>query len=57
MEKETVEEVTVKPTWRLAWGLYWRQLLIGLALVGVGVAIAIGLGFIFLERWLSSLGG
>ena len=28
----------VKPTWRLAWGLWWRMFLIGL-----GVSVIIGL--------------
>jgi hypothetical protein len=28
----------VKPTWRLAWGLWWRMFLIGL-----GVSVVIGL--------------
>lgn len=28
----------VKPTWRLAWGLWWRMTLIGL-----GVSVVIGL--------------
>ena len=28
----------VKPTWRLAWGLWWRM-----ALIGLGVSVVIGL--------------
>ena len=28
----------VKPTWRLAWGLWWRMVLIGL---GVGLAVTL----------------
>jgi hypothetical protein len=41
----------VKPTWRLAWGLWWRWVLIGL---GVGLVIwlimfILGAGFI---SWL-----
>ena len=35
MEPERVEN-EVKPTWRLAWGLWWRMVLIGL---GIGTVI------------------
>jgi hypothetical protein len=30
-----ITEFEVKPTWRLAWGLSWRMLLIGLAVEAV----------------------
>jgi hypothetical protein len=30
-----MEEVEVKATWRLAWGLFWRQFLIGLGVSAV----------------------
>jgi hypothetical protein len=30
--RETMDEVEVKATWRLTWGLYWRMLLIGLGI-------------------------
>jgi len=33
----------VKPTWRLAWGLWWRMFLIGL-----GASVVIGLIFYLL---------
>jgi hypothetical protein len=32
---ENKTEVEVKVTWKLAWGLFWRQLLIGLAFTTV----------------------
>ena len=35
MESQKREQVEVKPTWRLAWGLFWRTFLIGLAFYGV----------------------
>jgi hypothetical protein len=32
----------VKPTWKLAWGLWWRMVLIGLALyVVIGIPIMV----------------
>jgi hypothetical protein len=35
MESEQMEN-EIKPTWRLAWGLWWRMVLIGL---GIGAII------------------
>jgi len=46
MEEEV--EVIVKPTCRLAWGLWWRQLLISLALAGIIIGISLGLGLFML---------
>lgn len=46
MEEEI--EVIVKPTWRLAWGLWWRQLLIGLVLAGIIIGIPLGIGVFML---------
>lgn len=43
-------DTEVKPTWRLAWGLWWRQ-----ALIGLGVALVIML-ILFLVT-MSFLGG
>ncbi len=36
----------VKPTWKLAWGLWWRMFLIGL-----GISVIIGL-IVFILRWV-----
>ncbi len=30
-----MEETEVKVTWRLAWGLFWRQFLIGLGISAI----------------------
>ena len=30
-----ITEVEVKPTWRLAWGLFWKMFLIGLVIEAV----------------------
>ena len=39
------EKVTVKPTWQLAWGLWWRTLLINLGIVAaiIGIMFAVGM--------------
>ena len=37
MEVPEEEKVVVKPTWGLAWGLWWRMFLIGL-----GITVVIG---------------
>ena len=48
MEIPEEEKVEVKPTWRLAWGLWWRMLLIGL-----GITVVIGVIFYFVVLpWL-----
>ena len=50
----------IKPTWRLAWGLFWRFFLISLGIYAVIVAITfliisiIGASFL---PFLGSLGG
>jgi len=38
----------VKPTWRLAWGLWWRWFLIGLGVSVIigGILAAVGLSII-----------
>ena len=45
-------QINVKPTWSLAWGLYWRMLLIGLFVTGVvyliGIIIMLAMGFTLL---------
>jgi len=35
MENKESEKVEIKPTWGLAWGLFWRILLISLAVGGI----------------------
>jgi len=48
MEIPEEEKVEVKPTWRLAWGLWWRMFLIGL-----GITVVIGVIFYFVVwPWL-----
>jgi len=34
-EEVTVDKVVVKPTWALAWGLFWRYFLITLAIQAI----------------------
>ncbi|HEX76317.1 MAG TPA: zinc ribbon domain-containing protein [Dehalococcoidia bacterium] len=41
-------QIKVKPTWDLAWGLYWRMLLLGLLVAGtlyfIAMIIVLALG-------------
>ena len=46
----------IKPTWRLAWGLFWRMFLISLGIYGVIGLIVFLLG-ISLIPWASLFGG
>lgn len=46
------EKVTVKPTWGLAWGLWWRMLLINIGIVAIIIGIMFAVGFFFLESLL-----
>jgi len=41
----------VKPTWKLAWGLYWRMLLIGLGMSAI-IWLIIGLVGASCVNWL-----
>ena len=36
MEIQDDEKVEVKPTWRLAWGLFWRILLFSIPILVIG---------------------
>ena len=40
----------VKPTWRLAWGLWWRMTLIGLG-IGAIITLILGLVSVSLIPW------
>ena len=40
---EELEEGKLRPTWKLAWGLWWRFLLISLGVYGIVLAIIWGL--------------
>ncbi len=44
-----IEKVTVKPTWGLAWGLWWRMLLINIGIVAIIIGITFAVGAVFLE--------
>ena len=46
------EKVTVKPTWGLAWGLWWRMLLINIGIVAIIIGIMFAVGYVFLEALL-----
>ena len=44
----------VRPTWRLAWGLWWRMFLITLGIVVIisSILLAVGVTVIDLLTWL-----
>lgn len=46
----------VKPTWKLAWGLFWRMFLISLGIYAIlgGILFLVGVSFI---PWASILSG
>ena len=46
----------IKPTWRLAWGLWWRCFLIGLGISVIIFAILFAVGLTALIPFLGSLG-
>ena len=52
-----MDKVTVKPTWGLAWGMWWRLLLINLAFIAIIVGVAFGIGMLFWEQWFYPFGG
>jgi len=52
MEMQDDEKVQVKPTWGLAWGLWWRMFLITL---GIWVVIALIAWFTVLGTLLAPL--
>jgi hypothetical protein len=52
MEIQEDEKVQVKPTWGLAWGLWWKMMLIT---IGVYVVIGLILWFVFLAAVLGPL--
>jgi len=54
MEMQEDEKVEVKPTWKLAWGLWWKMFLITL---GVWVVIALITWFTVLGPLLAPLFG
>lgn len=46
------EKVTVKPTWQLAWGLWWRMLLINIGIVAIIIGIMFAVGLVSLATLL-----
>jgi len=54
MEMQDDEKVEVKPTWKFAWGLWWKMFLITL---GVWVVIALITWFTVLGPLLAPLFG
>jgi hypothetical protein len=54
MEMPENEKVEVKPTWKLAWGLFWRMLLIW---IGIVVVIALISWYTVLGPMLAPLFG
>jgi hypothetical protein len=67
-EKEQMDD-EIRPTWRFAWGLWWRMLLIGLGIAAIIVGILLILDLVgvvcipweslcsgnFSCRWLSGV--
>lgn len=49
------DKVKVKPTWGLAWGLWWRMLLINMGIVAIIIGIMVAIGYVFLQSLLGSL--
>ena len=50
----TMDKVVVKPTWALAWGLFWRTFLIGLGINAIifGIMLALGIALLpFMESF------
>jgi len=39
MEMPEDEKVEVKPTWKLAWGLFWRMLLFYIPILVIGLIL------------------
>jgi hypothetical protein len=46
-EKQEMDN-EVKPTWRLAWGLWWRMFLIGLGISVIIALILFAVGLLFI---------
>jgi len=44
MENKEREQVEIKPTWRLAWGLFWRMFLMALGAYGILFLIMLAIG-------------
>ena len=40
-----MDKVVVKPTWQLAWGLWWRTLLINMGIMAIIIGILFAVGF------------
>jgi len=39
MEIQDDEKVEVKPTWKLAWGVFWRMLLFSIPILVIGLLL------------------
>ena len=50
------DKVEIRPTWRLAWGLWWRIFLIGLGISAV-IGLIVFLVGISLIPWAALFGG
>jgi hypothetical protein len=50
-----MEKVVVKPTWQLAWGLWWRLFLIQLGIIAVIVGISFAVAGAALWAWLRAM--
>jgi hypothetical protein len=51
------DKVKVKPTWGLAWGLWWRMLLINIGIIAIVIGIMVAVGYVFLQSILGSFFG
>ena len=53
------EKVVVKPTWQLAWGMWWRLFFINLGIMAVIIGIMFAVGVTFLwpswEEWMMTM--
>jgi uncharacterized membrane protein len=50
-----MEKVVVKPTWQLAWGLFWRMFLIVLGIEAIACGIIYYFVWPALWAWLRSM--
>jgi len=51
-ERRELMDNEVKPTWRLAWGLWWRMFLFSLGISVIILAILAAVGLLIIPRFI-----
>ena len=46
-----MDKVTVKPTWQLAWGMWWRLFFINLGIMAIIFGILFAVGITLMPSW------